>query len=264
MTGDGKNDDEHPDNTENTVVRSNDDDDDDDEDDDDDYNPDDDKEDEEDNNNNGTIGDLMNNKNQIPICSLSESKIRAVDEAFESLFGYKYGTHFYQPRIRRRRRRSPSPPPREEEEVMEALFGPIAAARLVATRHYVTTKQQPNTDITSVEEETIVTTELKQYAGNIISVPATKKKQKKRKLESGMNQLLQELDDGPSKLTTVAKTSSDWDSFKTQTGVEEELEAKAQGKEAYLQRQDFLTRVDRRKFVGEKQEREDERRKRGK
>ena len=79
----------------------------------------------------------------------------------------------------------------------------------------------------------------------------------------GLDSLLQELN-GPGKLSTVAKTSHDWDTFKTEAGVEEEIDKQAQGKNAYLHKQDFLQRVDQRKFVSEKQERDAQRSKRGK
>ena len=61
---------------------------------------------------------------------------------------------------------------------------------------------------------------------------------------------------GPNKVSTVAKTSQDWDQFKTTTGLGESLEAQAESSTAYLKRQDFLQRVDHRTFEMEKQERE--------
>jgi len=251
---------------------------DDDEEDDDDYNPDEDKNKDDDEEGDDDALVPPDEKNKIPTCNLSKSKLRVVDEAFESLFGYKYGTSFYQPD----RRQSQQKPDQKilrykEKETMESLFGPVVAARLLATRHYVTKKEEINAKVgfkdenDRADEEEIVT-ELKKYAGKIITV---KTKRKKRKMEysssaapqqqkkKGIDSLLKELN-GPSKLSTVAKTSSDWDTFKSETGVEEELEQKAQGKGAYLQKQDFLNRVDHRRFVEEKQEREDKRRKRGK
>ena len=65
---------------------------------------------------------------------------------------------------------------------------------------------------------------------------------------------------GPSKVSTVQKTSNDWESFKqTDKQLQEELEQRAQGKDAYLVKQDFLTRVDNRKFELERDQRERER-----
>ena len=68
---------------------------------------------------------------------------------------------------------------------------------------------------------------------------------------------------GPSKTSTVQKTNDDWESFKeTDKHLQEELEKQAQGKDAFLVKQDFLLRVDNRKFEIEKEARDKERAKR--
>eukprot|EP00581_Thalassiosira_minuscula_P001242 CAMPEP_0183740116 /NCGR_PEP_ID=MMETSP0737-20130205/58785_1 /TAXON_ID=385413 /ORGANISM="Thalassiosira miniscula, Strain CCMP1093" /LENGTH=279 /DNA_ID=CAMNT_0025975101 /DNA_START=75 /DNA_END=914 /DNA_ORIENTATION=+ len=84
--------------------------------------------------------------------------------------------------------------------------------------------------------------------------------------EKGVDNLLTELS-RPEKLSTVAKTSADWDLFKsknTNTELKEKLEDAAKGKEAYLVKQDFLSRVDQRKFELERRDRDRERARRGK
>jgi len=63
----------------------------------------------------------------------------------------------------------------------------------------------------------------------------------------------------PDKLSTIAKSSADWDFFKDRSGLEEELEKQAQGKNAYLVKQEFLQRVDLRKFEQEKEGRDQKR-----
>jgi hypothetical protein len=63
--------------------------------------------------------------------------------------------------------------------------------------------------------------------------------------------------------TTIAKTSSDWETFKDESGLGTAIEEKARNKDSYLNRQDFLGRVDHRRFEVEKQERDRERAKRG-
>jgi len=234
---------------------------DDEDDEDDDYNPDDDEEEDEDEGNSPTATD---NEPKLPTCNLSHSKLVVVDEAFESLFGYKYGTRFIPLKTSKRKRSQLPLPLFKEEQVLESLFGPITASRMMKTRDFVT-KSSTERDITattSSKEEEMVT-ELKHYAGKVIAVKSKKKRVEKGGKNKGIDSLLEELN-GPSKLSTVAKTSSDWDTFKTETGMEEELEQKAQGKEAYLHKQDFLNRVDHRRFVEEKQKRDDDRRKRGK
>ena len=82
----------------------------------------------------------------------------------------------------------------------------------------------------------------------------------------GVDNLLTELSK-PEKLSTVAKTSADWDLFKSKNAdatLKEQLESQAYGNDAYLVKKDFLNRVDTRRFEKEKAERERERAKRGK
>mmetsp|Transcript_31010 Transcript_31010/g.73072 ORF Transcript_31010/g.73072 Transcript_31010/m.73072 type:complete len:310 (-) Transcript_31010:1152-2081(-) len=65
---------------------------------------------------------------------------------------------------------------------------------------------------------------------------------------------------GKKKLNTVEKSSNDWEGFKeTDKTLQDELERQAQGKNAYLVKQDFLNRVDQRTFEIEKEERDRER-----
>jgi len=78
----------------------------------------------------------------------------------------------------------------------------------------------------------------------------------------GVDKLLKDLS-GPEKATTISKTSSDWESFKADTGLATKLEEQAQSKDSFLNRQDFLQRVDQRRFEVERQERDRERSKRG-
>ena len=65
---------------------------------------------------------------------------------------------------------------------------------------------------------------------------------------------------GKKSLNTVEKSSNDWEGFKeTDKTLQDELERNAQSKNAYLVKQDFLNRVDHRKFELEKEERDRER-----
>ncbi|OQS03364.1 hypothetical protein THRCLA_04333 [Thraustotheca clavata] len=58
----------------------------------------------------------------------------------------------------------------------------------------------------------------------------------------------------PKKISTIEKSSMDWDSFKEKEGIADELEQYT--KNGYLDKKDFLNRVDLRKFEIEKAERE--------
>jgi len=83
------------------------------------------------------------------------------------------------------------------------------------------------------------------------------------KPKSGIDSVLAQIAE-PVKTSTVKKTSDDWESFKeSDKQLQDELEKKAQSKDALLVRQDFLLRVDNRKFEIEKEERERERARRG-
>jgi hypothetical protein len=66
----------------------------------------------------------------------------------------------------------------------------------------------------------------------------------------------------PRRVSTIEKSSIDWDNFKSKEQIGAELEQHSKGKGAYLGKQDFLNRVDLRKFEQEKAQREVERRKR--
>lgn len=74
-------------------------------------------------------------------------------------------------------------------------------------------------------------------------------------LDSVLNQIA-----GKKQLNTVEKSNNDWEGFKeTDKTLQDELERQAQGKNAYLVKQDFLNRVDQRTFELEKEGRDRER-----
>ncbi|EFN78166.1 craniofacial development protein 1 [Harpegnathos saltator] len=62
------------------------------------------------------------------------------------------------------------------------------------------------------------------------------------------------------KISTLEKSKLDWDSYKKQENIEEELHTHNKGKDGYLERQDFLQRADLRQFEIEKQLRNSSRR----
>lgn len=62
------------------------------------------------------------------------------------------------------------------------------------------------------------------------------------------------------KISTLEKSKLDWDNFKKQENIEEELNTHNRGKDGYLERQDFLQRSDLRQFEIEKQLRNSNRR----
>ncbi|KAK2579857.1 hypothetical protein KPH14_007540 [Odynerus spinipes] len=62
------------------------------------------------------------------------------------------------------------------------------------------------------------------------------------------------------KISTLEKSKLDWDSYKKQENLEEEITTHNRGKDGYLERQDFLQRADLRQFEIEKQLRNSNRR----
>jgi hypothetical protein len=72
---------------------------------------------------------------------------------------------------------------------------------------------------------------------------------KKQKLDEVLASL-----DGPKKVSTMEKTSIDWDRFKEKEGIEDELAH--QTKDGYIEKQEFLQRLDLKRFEIEKAERD--------
>ena len=74
--------------------------------------------------------------------------------------------------------------------------------------------------------------------------------------KTNLTSLLQQLD-GHHKVTTMTKTAMDWEQYKQQQplSLQETLEGQATSSTAYLPKQEFLQRVDLRKYQQEQQER---------
>jgi Bucentaur or craniofacial development len=194
--------------------------------------------------------------------SLTSAKRKAVDDSFEQLFGYPFGTFDRPKRVLR------LTPLDKTLEILEEMFGPRGAAQILSRSTLLRpVKRLPLPDTVA----DVMTEEVRHYAGQSIvvqrkvvatTVMASDTKPQSIKT-SGLDILLQELD-GPSKLTTVAKTSADWDQFKVKEGLDDDLTKQAQGKNAFLKKKDFLDRVDARRFEVEKEVRDSERTTRGK
>lgn len=63
-----------------------------------------------------------------------------------------------------------------------------------------------------------------------------------------------------SKLSVLEKSKLDWNNFKKEEGIEEDLKTYNKGKNGYLEKQDFLQRTDLRQFEIEKTMRSSSRR----
>lgn len=89
-------------------------------------------------------------------------------------------------------------------------------------------------------------------------MPQTRAEASKAKASGpkALDQVLASLD-GPKKVSTMEKTSIDWDKFKEHEGIEDEL--KQYTKDGYIEKQEFLQRLDVKRFEIEKAERDRQR-----
>ena len=208
---------------------------------------------------------------------LPAHKQRAVDEAFESLFGRPPPAATSPTKKGKKKAAKSKKAMKMKKNLLASMFGSSAAGRLMSTSAAVTKadtdSRKRDRPLQGLEKK--VVTETKVFAGKEIEVARTvvgptgaaaasaeAKGPPPPSAPGGIDAVLANLG-GPQKLSTVAKTSSDWDTFKDKTGLDEELEEKAKGKDAYLVKKDFLDRVDQRTFEVEKAERDRERAARG-
>ncbi|XP_053175197.1 craniofacial development protein 1 [Scomber japonicus] len=68
----------------------------------------------------------------------------------------------------------------------------------------------------------------------------------------GMSSILNRIGGKKQKMSTLEKSKMDWDAFKSEEGISEELAIHNRGKEGYVERKNFLERVDHRQFELEK------------
>ncbi|XP_037539151.1 craniofacial development protein 1 [Nematolebias whitei] len=73
------------------------------------------------------------------------------------------------------------------------------------------------------------------------------------KRPAGMSSLLGRICGKKQKMSTLEKSKMDWDAFKSEEGITEELAIHNRGKEGYVERKNFLERVDHRQFELEKE-----------
>ncbi|XP_074532866.1 craniofacial development protein 1 [Halichoeres trimaculatus] len=72
------------------------------------------------------------------------------------------------------------------------------------------------------------------------------------KRPAGMSSLLSRIGGKKQKMSTLEKSKMDWDAFKSEEGITEELAIHNRGREGYVERKNFLERVDHRQFELEK------------
>ncbi|KAL7526018.1 hypothetical protein ACHAXR_001272 [Thalassiosira sp. AJA248-18] len=242
--------------------------------------------------------DAANDDNATP-AALSITKQKAVDDAFFDLFGYHYVTIMnkscHDKLVPTKSKRTLS----KQRSILSSIFGRHSSMKLIshANSTAALARPKPGSKGGMIRLEKRVITEVKRFAGQeikvekVVMVPVmagseddtntsdmakaaaatsssaeTTTNATNRKQAKGVDNLLTELS-RPEKLSTISKTSTDWDLFKAKNAdasLKEQLESRAEGNEAYLVKKDFLNRVDNRRFELEKSDRDRKRAKRGK
>ncbi|XP_034391266.1 craniofacial development protein 1 [Cyclopterus lumpus] len=72
------------------------------------------------------------------------------------------------------------------------------------------------------------------------------------KRTAGMSSILGRMASKKQKMSTLEKSKMDWDAFKSEEGITDELAIHNRGREGYVERKNFLERVDHRQFEIEK------------
>ena len=83
------------------------------------------------------------------------------------------------------------------------------------------------------------------------NIPATSVPGPRRNVGGGLSSILGQIGK-KNKLSILEKSKLDWNSFKKQEGIEEQLQTHNKGKDGFLEKQDFLQRTDLRRFEIEK------------
>ena len=143
--------------------------------------------------------------------------------------------------------------------VLGGIFGHDAAVKIIARAKANRAKRdvEPSNKKTPVllRRQTVV--ETKTFAGEKIEIKRTvmadANAAKEAQPATGIDAVIAELK-APQNITTVAKSSSDWDAFKSKEGLEDSL--RDASKKGILVNQEFLERCDHRAFDREKDERD--------
>lgn len=94
--------------------------------------------------------------------------------------------------------------------------------------------------------------EAKSYAGGSTSPPGAQPLLPGTKRPAGIKNVLGQLLNKKQKLSVLDKSKLDWEKYKKEQGIEEEIQTHNRGKDGYLEKQAFLQRADLRQFEIEK------------
>lgn len=198
---------------------------------------------------------------------LDPNQQKVVDDAFQNLFGFPWRTNF-----------SLDGNLSPEEQLLTDMLGASAAARILTTNGRKNLRLLAGRSSLALPKRLVAkwprpykhpTPKAPPVAQRLAASSAMREEQqvssvaiKEKNAVSGAQKLLEAIND-KGKVSTIAKTSADWDQFKEKSGLGDHLEEQATSNKAYLNKQDFLERVDHRTFEVEKKERDRERHKRG-
>lgn len=172
----------------------------------------------------------------------------------------------------------PSPPPKPKKSSWGALLGnkkPSSSTDTTPAKPPPPAKKENNKESSSKQEKVKIT-QVFEFAGEEVRVEkevdadsveaqaakcsATLSSQSSGtttkalpgvggiKRPGGLSGLVGLLDSKKQKLTTLEKTKLDWNNFKSDEGIDEELEKHKKSKDGYLDKQAFLERADLRQF----------------
>jgi len=243
---------------------------------------------------NDDSGKVIANQDCTAVKEIQLSKQKAVDAAFSDLFGGSSATISTNISNKKSRKKTAikSKNTRKKHQLLSDIFGHSNASKMIirSKPRSITgdssreTGNRRNKPLQGIAKKVI--TETKVFAGQKIeikrsvlesssasnsqngNVPNSENKdgvssttanhpksvpQQQNKV-TGIDAVLSKIA-GPEKISTMYKTSADWENFKDKTGLDDELKKKAESNDAYLVKKDFLDRVDLRRFEQEKEER---------
>ncbi|XP_074055743.1 craniofacial development protein 1 [Macrotis lagotis] len=130
--------------------------------------------------------------------------------------------------------------PREREKVKITKVFDFAGEEVRVTKEVDVASKEAKSFFKQNEKE--------QPQPGVPSTPSALPTSSGLKRPSGMSSLLGKIGAKKQKMSTLEKSKLDWESFKEEEGIGEELALHNRGKEGYIERKAFLERVDHRQF----------------
>jgi len=137
-----------------------------------------------------------------------------------------------------------------------------ASSRATSTTSKISTKTEKTKPNIPAKPQ-VAAAEIFEFAGETVKIPSksneaasdstvpSKVSTSGVKRPGGLSSVLNQLTK-KNKLSVLEKTKLDWDGFKSEEGINEELQTHNRGRDGFLERKDFLQRTDVRQFEIEK------------